>query len=287
MHSWGVRDSVGIRTIRWRIVGDTAMHSAGDLESNVEFTFDLRRALVAEDIGAKNTLVDERRCPECSGVMGLSLLLTASQYDAYRVFLRALGVPSAMTLISNADVVMRVCLLIFFISYSVAFYMHGWVDISMGPASTAFFGVFATSLVLYSVERLASRNRFAVSNRWGYYLERFGPSLINRNNFAGPLSAVGAMAIYALVVTGMCIVMLSALTILSYENDIAALVLVCASFASELLYTLARLGRFKGITEQGWAAAYAASLHSSFTTSVSAPTTMVYIVFLLSRDRYA
>ena len=67
--------------------------SSSDIEAN-EFSFDLRRALVTTEVGSKAELLDERRCPECQCLVGLSLFLTASQYDAYRVFLKALGIPA-------------------------------------------------------------------------------------------------------------------------------------------------------------------------------------------------
>ena len=143
--------------------------------------------------------------------------------------------------------------------------------------------IFSVSLAFYLVERHASRFEFTASQSWEFYVENFASSLLDRRNFAGPLTAIAVMAVYALVAGGMCLVMLSALTILSYETDTAALALVCASFGTEVLYTLARFGRFKEITEQGWPAAYAASLHSTFTTTVSVPTVVVYVVMIVSR----
>lgn len=255
-----------------------------DLEIS-EFTFDLRKALVSENIGAnQNELVDSRRCPECAGVMGLSLLLTASQYDFYRTFLNALGIPNAMDFINNIDVLLRVVLLIYYIAYAIALYVNEWIDIELGKAEEAYIVIFVTSMSLFLTERLSGRFKFTKSLTCFEYQERLASAFINRSNFAGPYSAITVIAVYVLIASGMSVVMLFALTILTFEMDAAAFALVALSFASEVLYTLARFGRFKELTEQSWTAAYAASAHSSFTTLVSVPFVSVYIVFVATRQ---
>lgn len=262
-----------------------AVGGSSDIESNVEFTFDLRSALATTAVGSKGTLPDERRCPECEGVVRLSLFLTASQYDAYRVFLTALGIPDAIEFFSGLDIFLRVCLLIFFISYAVAISVHGWIEINLGRASMIYFASFAASLAFYVSERLVGRfNEYSTSLDWAFYLERFGASLYNRKKFAGAQSAILVCAIFIFGACAMCLVMLEALTILTTDNDAAALVLVCSCFAIEVLYTLARLGRFKALSEQGWEASYIASFHTTFTTTLSVPISVVYIVMLVTRQ---
>jgi len=256
-----------------------------DIESNVEFTFDLREALVTKDVGSNGVYVEESKCPQCTGLVGLSLFLTASQYDVYRVFLRSLGIPAAIEFIGRVDIVLRCCLFLFFISYAVAIYVHGSVDIELGGASMIYFASFTTSLAFYVGERLARQfDKYVTSRPWMYYVERFAMALYDRKNFAGPKSALLVSAVFVLSACGMSLVMLFALTILRYDNDAAALVLVCSCFAAEVVYTLARLGRFKALTEQGWQAAYIASFHTTFTTTLSFPITVVYVIMLLTRD---
>ena len=58
---------------------------------------------------------------------------------------------------------------------------------------------------------------------------------------------------------------------------------VVAFTNAEVMYTLARLGRFKAIAEQSRTALYAASVHTTFTTFLSLPVAIVYIVFAVTR----
>ena len=257
---------------------------------HVEFTFDLRRALVVQEVGEKGPVSTQEAKSETrliclSNIAWIALLVTASQRDAYFTLLRAINITSMINLVNMLDVLMRFILFIFFASYAAAFYAQGWVDINLGSASTAYFVVFCMSICLFLGERLAGRygNMYEVYKDWFVYAEALLPAVLGRTKFAGPISAFVITSVYIAVAAGMCVVMLSALTILSAESDAPAVALICMTFATESIYTLARLGTFKTITEQSWTATYVASLHTFFTTTISVPTSVVYIYVLVSR----
>lgn len=215
--------------------------------------------------------------------MGLSLLLTASQYDFYRVFVTALGIPSSMKLIPNLDMLARAVLLIFSMSYAVVLMVRGWPDVQLGNSASLFFALFLVSVLLFLLERLSGRYKLEGAEDNFRYLERLSAAMLSRRNFAGPLSAVAVVTVYFTLAAGVATVMLAALTFLSSGADNAAFSYLCTAFSAELLYVLARFQHFKRITSQGWEAAYAASLHATFATTLYFPVYIVYIAMLAAR----
>jgi hypothetical protein len=213
-------------------------------------------------------------------VFGVGLLLTASYYDAYRRLLTALGVPSAINFVSYADVFLRSSTLMYALVW-VLLAMTGNMPAYDEPSETAliFYVVFNISLLLYTTERLVGRYRLEDGvTQWEDHAERFFSSLINRAPFTGPFSGLLASLVVASLSAAVSTATYFCVAILGTEENAFATVFLAFAFASEIIYTVARLGRFKAISEQSTAARTAASLHTLFTTSFSTPVTILYFV---------
>lgn len=254
------------------------------------FTFDLRSALIDASLSErssseKSLTTSTPGTKDCLGLLSFSLLLTASQYDAFVFFFTSLGIPAAIKFIGRLDILFRICL---FIYTSVYAFMLSTEDPmpepQLGRASGIYFVAFFVSLVLYMCERLASRFELDARPRASIeYLTLFGDALLNRSNFPGPFTAIFIPGVYVAFILLFAWTMANALSILETVNDMPAFLLVIFCHVSEVCYTLARFGRFKGIVEQGMHAAQFASVHSTFSTLFSIPISLVYIVLVATR----
>lgn len=249
-----------------------------------EFTFDLRKAMLSGETGAaageKGSGSGEEAYRECSGILGLSLLLTASYYDAYRSFFDAIGIRYGIQVIGWIDVAVRCGVLVFawtWLSIIVADERTSYDN--MNGLGVMYYVVLNISLFMYLVERLVGRYRLDDGvTSFEAHLDRFFSSLGNRRPFTGPLSGMLASLIITAMAASVSATAFYSLCILSDGSENVAIAFVCCLFASEILYTVARLGRFVAISKQSLDARAFASVHTLFTTSFSTPISILYIV---------
>tara|TARA_B110001452_G_scaffold217544_1_gene189115 strand:+ start:3002 stop:3823 length:822 start_codon:yes stop_codon:yes gene_type:complete len=256
---------------------------AHDPES-AEFTFDLRKAMLGGETsaaaGEKGSVSDENAYRDCSGVLGLSLLLTASYYDAYRSLFSAIGIPYGIQVVGWMDIVLRCSVLVFAWTWLSIIVADGRTKYdTMNGIGVVYYVVLNISLLMYLAERLVGRYRLDDGvTGFDVHLDRFFSSLGNRRSFTGPFSGFIASLIVTAMVASLSATAFYSLCILSDGNEPAAFAFVCCMFASELFYTVARLGRFVAISKQSLNARAVASVHTLFTTSFSTPISILYIV---------
>jgi hypothetical protein len=253
---------------------------ATDADTN-EFTFDLRRIVLTEaGVGEAFVPSKEDNCNVCSGFFGIGVLLTASYYDAYRRMLKAFGCPSLMAAIDGFEIFMRVVGFLMSVVVGALAASEARQIAGLTRLSIMYLMVLYISILLYLLERLAGRTRISSPKeyRWEDYVDSFAMSFVDRRPYAGPLSTLLGLLFNIAFMGVVATAALLATAELNNTRDPLSLSLVCVLFACELLYTVARLGRFKAITEQSWVAYYAACMHTLFITSFSFPMGVIYII---------